>query len=74
MCLRHKTKPKYKTVAFKGCILSQVNRSHMHASEIRFWPDLKLCSWRLQQEQAEKSSISFYSPLDQTNLSVLPQE
>jgi len=59
---------------FKGWILSQVNRSHMHPSEIRFWLDLKLCSQRLQREKAEEGCISFYNPLDHPSLSVLPRE
>lgn len=41
-------------MAFKDWILSQVNRSHMHPSEIRFWPDLELRSQRPQREQAER--------------------
>lgn len=69
-----RNKTKVQNVAFKGCVLSLVNRSHMHPSEIRFWPDLKLCSWSLQREQAEEGSISFYNPLDQSSLSELPQE
>lgn len=46
----------------------------MHSSEIRFWRDLKLCSRRLQREQAEEVFISSYNPVGKISLSALSKQ